>query len=111
MNLRLSLAMLACLLLCLVFACSRGTSAQTTQATLRFTGLLAADGCGYFLDIDGKEYKPINEEAIPEGLQEQDSVAVELTYELVSPPQDYSCGMLPSHYEANLKIVEIRARQ
>ncbi|EMR01847.1 hypothetical protein [Cesiribacter andamanensis] len=80
----------------------------TAEATLRWTGMLAADGCGFFLDINGKEYKPSNEEAIPESFQQTDSSPVVVTYRLLEKPLEYSCGMMPARFASNLHILEIR---
>lgn len=95
----------------LQFSCNSDSETYTKDAVLRFTGLLAADGCGYFLDIDGKEYKPSNEEVIPETFKAQEAMNVEVTYEVLPEGEPYSCGMLPSNYTATIKILEISPRE
>lgn len=99
---------LSCSLFIGMVSCNNEKEVQSTEAVLRFTGLVAADGCGYFLDIDGKEYKPSNEEVIPESYQEQDVSRVQLSYEILEEPKEFSCGMLPSHYNSTIKIIDIK---
>lgn len=97
-------------LILLFFSCTSNQETHTAEARLRFTGLLAADGCGYFLDIDGKEYKPSNEEVIPASFQDQESSTIEVTYQILDEAVEYSCGMMPTQYQANLKILEINPK-
>jgi hypothetical protein len=102
----LSSVLMACMLPGLL-SCTNTKESMSTNATLRWTGMVAADGCGYFLDIDGKEYKPSNEEVIPESFQEQEVQQVQLTYEILEEPKEFSCGMMPTRYSSNIKIIEI----
>lgn len=66
-----------------------------TTATLHWTGEIAADGCGFEVEIDGKRYLPANEEAIPEQFKQQESTQVQLEFEPLPEPIDRRCGMLP----------------
>lgn len=66
-----------------------------TTATLYWTGEIAADGCGFEVEIEGKRYLPENENAIPESFKQEDSSRVQLTYARLSDPIDRRCGMLP----------------
>ena len=68
---------------------------QRTTATLFWTGEIAADGCGFEVEINGKRYLPENEDAIPEAFKQQDSSRVQLTYASLADPIDRRCGMLP----------------
>ncbi|WP_266205012.1 hypothetical protein [Pontibacter kalidii] len=68
---------------------------QSTTATLYWTGEIAADGCGFEVEIAGKRYLPENEEAIPQKYKTQDSSSVHLTYKTLPEPIDRRCGMLP----------------
>lgn len=68
---------------------------QSTAATLYWTGEIAADGCGFEVEIAGKRYLPENEEAIPHKYKAQDSSDVRLTYRVLPDPIDRRCGMLP----------------
>ena len=67
----------------------------TTTATLLWTGEIAADGCGFEVVINGKNYLPENEDAIPVKYKENDSTQVQLTYIPLQEPIDRRCGMLP----------------
>ncbi|MCX2740810.1 hypothetical protein [Pontibacter anaerobius] len=88
-------------LLIFVFAsCQNSTTPQeegnqTTTATLHWTGEIAADGCGFEIEIDGERYLPENEAAIPDRYKERDSSHVQLTYKALPEPIDRRCGMLP----------------
>tara|TARA_R110002050_G_scaffold300621_3_gene471026 strand:+ start:1204 stop:1557 length:354 start_codon:yes stop_codon:yes gene_type:complete len=54
---------------------------KTKTAILHYTRSYAVDGCGYFLDIDSKQYKPDNEEIIDTlGATEDVTVIVEFQY-------------------------------
>ncbi|WP_439882204.1 hypothetical protein ACSX1A_03375 [Pontibacter sp. MBLB2868] len=70
-------------------------STKTTNATLFWTGEIAADGCGFEVMIDGKNFLPQNEDAIPAVYKESDSTQVKLTYMPLPEPIDRRCGMLP----------------
>lgn len=100
--------LLCCGLFMSMMSCNNKNEPITTEASLRFTGLLAADGCGFFLDIDGQEYKPVNEEVIPETFQDENAHPVQLTYEKLEEPVEYSCGMKPSIYNSTIRIIEIK---
>lgn len=92
-------------------ACQTDGDALTSEAMLLWTGPIAADGCGYFLEIDGQEYKPSNEDIIPESFQQRDSSAVVVTYRWLKEPQEYTCGMLPTRHSSTLEIISIEQRQ
>ncbi len=46
------------------------TSHPTSEAILLWTGDYAADGCGYFIELDSIRYKPIDEDSIDNRYQE-----------------------------------------
>ncbi|MBC5992390.1 hypothetical protein [Pontibacter cellulosilyticus] len=69
--------------------------AITTNATLLWSGEIAADGCGFEIEIDGKTYLPENEDAIPAKFKESESSEVKLTYLPLKDQIDRRCGMLP----------------
>ena len=77
--------LLLSLILLSLYSCSSNTEQPIIDAiaTLRWTGPLAADGCGFFVDIEGKEYKPSNEEVIPESFKERDSSQVQIQYKVL----------------------------
>ena len=98
MNKRLLLAPLllfaACLTACQSTA-THETGHETATATLRWTGEVAADGCGFEVVIDGKNYLPENEDAISAAYKQQDSTQVQLVFVRLPEPIDRRCGMLP----------------
>jgi hypothetical protein len=67
----------------------------TTEATLLWTGEIAADGCGFEIEMDGKKYIAENEDAIPASFKENESSEVKLTYLPVKEQIDRRCGMIP----------------
>lgn len=91
-----------------LMACGNENTTHTTEATLRWTGPVAADGCGFFLDIEGQEYKPANEEVIPDAFKSEGAQPVQLTYQELEEPVVYTCGMLPSRYSSTIRILEVR---
>lgn len=68
---------------------------QSTTATLYWTGEIAADGCGFEIEIDGERYLPQDEAAIPATYKNRESTQVKLRYEPLPEPIDRRCGMLP----------------
>ena len=80
-------------------ACQTGPEAEnepiTTEATLLWSGEIAADGCGFDIEIDGKKYLPENEDAIPASFKESETSEVVLTYLPLENQIDRRCGMLP----------------
>lgn len=90
---------LLALSLCLFTACQsveqQESGQPSTTATLHWTGEIAADGCGFEVEIDGKRYLPENEDAIPAKYKERESTQVQLEYESLAEPIDRRCGMLP----------------
>lgn len=108
MKLNFTAATVAFGLIMALFSCNQQQNVLTTEASLRWTGMIAADGCGFFLDIDGQEYKPVNEEIIPKHFQQQETILVRLTYKIEEKRIEYSCGMIPARppFKA-IKIIEI----
>ena len=72
-----------------------GQENETAQATLLWTGEIAADGCGFEVMIDGKKYLPANEDAIDEAFKNSDSTQVQLEFVRLQEKIDRRCGMLP----------------
>jgi hypothetical protein len=95
-------------LLFLASACQNSSQHISSEALLRWTGMIAADGCGYFLDIGDKEYKAVNEEMIPESFQQNESTSVQLTFEYLPEPLEYSCGLMPLRYISSIRIISIQ---
>ncbi|RIJ34246.1 hypothetical protein [Pontibacter oryzae] len=66
-----------------------------TKATLHWSGEIAADGCGFEVEIEGKRYLPENEDAIPAAFKASETSEIQLEYEALPEPIDRRCGMLP----------------
>jgi hypothetical protein len=92
----------------LTSACQNKAQQTSSEAILRWTGMIAADGCGYFLDIGDKEYKAVNEEVIPESFQQNERSAVRVTFEYLAEPLEYSCGLMPLRYISSIRILNIQ---
>lgn len=58
------------------------SSIKTKTAILDYQGAYAVDGCGYFFEIDSKEYKPDNEGLIDSSFQlaSKTTVTIEFQY-------------------------------
>ncbi|RDV11807.1 hypothetical protein DXT99_23775 [Pontibacter diazotrophicus] len=86
-----------------------GLETETTQATLLWTGEIAADGCGFEVVIDGDKYLPANEEAIDDDFKSSDSTQVQLEYVRLQEQIDRQCGMLPQPRVMDaIRVVSIR---
>lgn len=72
-----------------------GRASEPVQATLLWTGEIAADGCGFEVMIDGRKYLPANEDAIDASFKNSDSTEVRLEYVRLQEQIDRRCGMLP----------------
>lgn len=66
------------------------------EGLIRFTGDYAVDGCGYFIEISGKTYKPDNEIDIPDTFSAVDSAFVILDFNFGKKDFEYYCGDWPS---------------
>ncbi|MEJ8800694.1 hypothetical protein [Pontibacter sp. H249] len=82
----------------------------TTTATLLWSGEIAADGCGFEIEIDGKKYLPENEDAIPAAFKENETSEVKLTYLPLENQIDRRCGMLPQPRVMDaVKVISVTA--
>lgn len=86
-----------------------GQETETAQATLLWTGEIAADGCGFEVMIDGNKYLPANEDAIDDNFKNSDSTQVQLEYVGLPEQIDRQCGMLPQPRVMDaIRVVSIR---
>ncbi len=97
---KLASALTGLLFTALTFTACQNTSQSeteklTSEATLLWTGEIAADGCGFEIEMDGKKYIAENEDAIPASFKESESSEVKLTYLPVKEQIDRRCGMIP----------------
>jgi len=66
----------------------------TNEATIEWSGAYEVDGCGFFVIINQKEYKPVNETIIDDSYK-SGQVDVTIKYELLNEKIEKSCGDLP----------------
>lgn len=101
--------LMSALLLLTWVGCSKKNPLESqTQAIITFTGDYAVDGCGYWISIDEIQYKPTNEEVIPESFKTSSPDTIQLTYIEETSQKDFQCGLDPTTREVEkLKIVEI----
>ncbi|WP_299458809.1 hypothetical protein [uncultured Microscilla sp.] len=77
-------------------------SNKTVVGTIEYTGMVAADGCGYIIRTDdGQVLKPLN---LSTNFQ-QHGTNVVVTYNLGS--ESFSCGLLPTIL-TTINIINIR---
>lgn len=88
--------------LLMAFKCENQRNSQMTEAKIVFSGLVAADGCGWLVEIDGEDFSPINlDEAY-----EKDGLIVEMELEYLST--GFQCGMNPDFKIPQVKILSIK---
>jgi hypothetical protein len=88
-------------LLQMAFKCEDQKATQMKEAKIVFSGMVAADGCGWLLEIKGEEYSPIN---LGESFEEDGlKVFVELEY----LETGFQCGMNPNFKIPQVKIMNI----
>lgn len=83
------------------------TSVETVDATLRWTGDYAVDGCGFMLQIGDTRHKPVNENDISSSFRENSPTEVEATIINYHKTQRYCMVQTGIN---TIKIVEIRRR-
>jgi hypothetical protein len=72
-------------------ACKKDEKDLVADAVVKYTGALAADGCGYLIETDNTTYKAENLPAE----YEQDKLVVHIRYKVLNTK--YYCGMLPNN--------------
>ena len=65
------------------------------DALLRWDGDYSYDGCGYFIVIGEREYKPEDEMSIDDSFKVNGVVDVFIKYELLNEMVSYNCSMQP----------------
>jgi hypothetical protein len=72
-------------------ACKKDENALVADAIVKYTGPLAADGCGYLIETDNTTYKAEN---LPAEF-EKDNMVVHIRYKVLNTK--YYCGLLPQN--------------
>ena len=83
---------------------------ETVDGIIKWSGDYAVDGCGYFLMVGEKEFKPTNETAIPDTYKAGGWEGTQVEVRILNYQKQISAGcQLP--YQTNAaKILEIRKR-
>ncbi len=84
----------------------KDTNVQTKEAILSWEGEYAADGCGFFIEIDNKKYKPENEDVINNQFKTTENIKVKIRFKYLNRPIKYNCG-LSSHETDGIKVLSI----
>ena len=88
-------------------SCDEGEKVYTKEATLKWTGDYAVDGCGFFLEIGKKEYKPENEDFIVAEFKVYEPVSVIVKFSYLEKKISYGCGLSGSIQIDGVKIITI----
>lgn len=102
-----------CLALLLLTSCKKDAAenyenTETVDATLIWSDP-AVDGCGFVLLIGHEEYKPVNENDIPESYKAQFSTAVEATIINYHKQVNSPCGFI-TRFTNSIKILSLRKK-
>jgi hypothetical protein len=78
------------------------------SAKLIWTGDYEVDGCGFFIEIDTVQYKPINEGIIPPEYKRVEPISITVQYIDLLYETEYYCGDLPNPQKTRaLKLTSI----
>ncbi|RPI72012.1 MAG: hypothetical protein EHM47_09075 [Ignavibacteriales bacterium] len=89
-------------------SCNKEEELYTKEALISWTGDYAADGCGFYLTIDAKTYKPENENIIGDEFKSFDSsIKVLLKFNYLDKKVIYWCGFTGQQEMDGLKIISI----
>jgi hypothetical protein len=88
-------------------SCDEEEQVYTKEAILKWTGDYAVDGCGFFLKIDDKDYKPENENFISDEFKNFPNLSVLVKFIYLERKIPYGCGLTGPHQIAGIKIISI----
>jgi hypothetical protein len=105
----------AILLLTTLFftACQNSTDgdSDTTDATLIWSGEYMVDGCGFEVEIDGKRFKPDNENEIDDPFKVEGETPVLITFEKLGRQLDIRCGLSTQSREMDaIRVLTVKKR-
>ena len=80
----------------------------TKKANLIWQGDYAVDGCGFFFEIDGKLYKPENENFIGSEFKTSGSTTVELKFVYSEKKVEYTCGFAKPLNVDGIKVISVK---
>lgn len=80
---------------------------KTSNAIISWTGEYGLDGCGFFITIDHKKYKPQDESKIDDKFKTVDQPIV-IEYEIINKIIESWCGDLPESTKTDgVRIISI----
>lgn len=94
-------------------ACQNGMEqdTETADALLIWSGEYMVDGCGFEVEIDGKRYKPDNENDIDEAFKVEGEIPVLITFERLGRQLDIRCGLsTQSRAMDAIRVVSVKKR-
>lgn len=96
------------LLIIKIVNCSEDDESTTVteNAFIIWGGEYAVDGCGFVVEIDGKNYKPENEDTISDEYKITKPIEVILTFQYLNRDIEYFCGIVPIKSEG-IKVISI----
>lgn len=86
------------------------TGKITTTATIIWQGEYAVDGCGFFVRINQKEYKPKNESMIGDEFKTPEPQEAEVTLRFLSEKVEYYCGFAGKQVADGVEIISIQKK-
>ncbi|MBX0335311.1 hypothetical protein K3G39_18910 [Pontibacter sp. HSC-14F20] len=94
-------------------ACQNNTegNAETDDAILFWSGEYMVDGCGFEVEINGKRFKPDNENEIDEAFKMEGETPVMITYEKLGRQLDIRCGLsTQSRAMDAIRVISVKKR-
>ena len=94
------------------FSCTKENGIYEKNAVITLHGDIALDGCGFFVKINGKKYKPVNEDVISDFYHNNKNTHVEIEYKLLEKNAEIYCGMLntPQKNVGTIEIISIKKK-
>ena len=89
-------------------SCEDAQEIYRKEALLRWQGDYAADGCGFFLEIDDKDYKPDNENFIGDEYKIFDTTNVIAEFKYTENKVIYYCGFAGRQETEGINIISIK---
>lgn len=98
----------------LLFAsCQNGAddTQESADAVLVWSGEYMVDGCGFEVEIDGRRYKPENENEIDDALKVEGETPVVISFERLGRQLDIRCGLsTQSRLMDAIRVVSVKKR-
>lgn len=88
--------------LSMAFQCENDGTSEMVEAEIIFTGLVAADGCGWLLEINGQSFSPVE---LPESFQKK-NITVQVMVKYLDSA--FQCGMSPDNKIPQVEILKIK---